>query len=393
MKIAYFDCFSGISGDMILGALIDAGLELKELETGLNGLSVRGFRLRAEKTSRRGITGTKVTVEIDESHTERHLKDIAGIVDRSDLDEDIKSLGKRIFTDLAVTEARIHGKSVNDVHFHEISAVDSIVDVIGAIVGLKKLGVKTVYASKINVGTGFVECGHGTLPVPAPATLDLLKGIPIYSTGILAELATPTGIAIIKNVAKGFGVMPDMKVEAIGYGAGFRDIDAPNLLRVYIGESCENGYEKDTALLIEANIDNMNPEIFGYVSEKLLNQGALDVFMTPIYMKKNRPGTLLSVLTTAGSLQEMLSMVFSETTTLGVRIHSVQRTKLVRETISIKTRLGEIRVKVGRIGREIKNIAAEYEDCRQIADREGMPLKDVYQEAEATARDVLRRDN
>lgn len=391
MKIAYFDCFSGVSGDMILGALVDAGLEVSELEAELRGLPLRGFRLRAEKATRRGISGTKFNVITDEHDVERHLPDLNGIIDRSSFSDDIKESCKRIFAELATVEAGIHDKSVEQVHFHEISGLDSIVDVVGSLVGLKKLGIEAVHASRIHVGTGFVECRHGTLPVPAPATLELLKGIPVYSKGIESELATPTGVAILKNVAKGFGAMPEMTVEKIGYGAGSRELEIPNLLRVCIGETCRDRYAGDEVLLLETNIDDMNPEFFGHVSERLLMQGALDVFMTPIYMKKNRPATLLSVLATKEKLDGILSTVFSETTTLGVRIHSVDRKVLARETISVKTALGDVRVKVGRIGGEVKTIAPEYEDCREIAARHGVPLKDVYEAAKAVCRETLLR--
>lgn len=392
MKTAYFDCFSGVSGDMILGSLVDAGLEIGELESELSKLPVRGFRLQAEKTTRRGISGTRFSVDIKEHLVERHLQDINDIVDRSTLSDDIKSSSKRIFMELAGIEARIHNKSVAEVHFHDISALDSIIDVVGSLVGLKKLGIEAVYVSRIHVGTGFVECRHGTLPVPAPATLDLLKGIPVYSKGVDSELATPTGVGILKNVARGFGAMPEMTIEKIGYGAGSRELEIPNLLRVCIGETCQDRYAGDEALLVETNIDDMNPEFFSYVSEQLLAQGALDVFMTPIYMKKNRPATLLSVLTARDKLDGILSTIFSETTTLGVRIHSLDRRKLEREIVSVKTNLGDVRVKVGKIGERVKTIAPEYEDCREIASRRGIPLKDVYKAAEAAFKDLLPGD-
>jgi pyridinium-3,5-bisthiocarboxylic acid mononucleotide nickel chelatase len=389
LKIAYFDCFSGVSGDMILGALVDAGLGVSDLEAELSYLPVRGFRLQAEKTTRRGISGTKLNVITEEHHTERHLPDMNEIIDRSALSDDIKDSSKSIFAELAGVEARIHHKSVDEVHFHEISGLDSIVDVVGSLVGLKKLGIEAVHASRIHVGTGFIECRHGTLPVPAPATLELLKGVPVYSKGIESELATPTGVAILKSVSKGFGPMPDMTIERVGYGAGSRELEIPNLLRLCIGETCQDRYAGDEVLLIETNIDDMNPEFFGHVSERLLMQGALDVFMTPIYMKKNRPATLFSVLTAKEKLDGILSTVFSETTTLGVRIHSVDRRVLSRETISVRTTLGDVRVKVGRIGGEIKTIAPEYEDCREIAARRGVPLKDVYETAKAACREAL----
>jgi len=391
LRIAYFDCFSGVSGDMILGALVDVGLEVSELEAELGQLPVWGFRLQAEKTTRCGISGTRLKVVTEEHRAERHLPDMNEIIDRSALSDDIKSSAKRVFAELAAVEAKIHYKAIDDVHFHEISGLDSIVDVVGSLVGLKKLGIEEVHASRIHVGTGFVECRHGTLPVPAPATLELLKGVPVYSKGIESELATPTGVAILKSVSKGFGPMPDMTVEKIGYGAGSRELEIPNLLRICIGETRQDTYAGDEVILLETNIDDMNPEFFGHVSERLLTQGALDVFMTPIYMKKNRPATLLSVLTAKDKLDGILLTVFSETTTLGVRIHSVDRKVLGRETILVRTTLGDVRVKVGRIGGEVKTIAPEYEDCREIAARQGVPLKDVYEAAKAACRETLLR--
>ncbi len=389
MKIAYFDCFSGISGDMILGALIDAGLNLKELDLELSKLNISGFKLKAEKTEKLGISGTKFIVETSEQHMERHLKDIIKIVDQSDLSTDVKGLSKKIFKELAIVEAKIHNKSIEEIHFHEVGGLDSIVDVIGSLIGIKKLGIEAVYSSKIHVGTGFVECEHGTIPVPAPATLELLKGMPIYSKSIEAELVTPTGACILKTLSKSFGVMPEMKVRKIGYGAGSRDLEIPNLLRVYIGQTNPGEYEEDEVILIETNLDDMNPELFDYTCEMLLKQGVLDVFMTPIFMKKTRPATMLSVLLTADKLEEVLSIIFTETTTLGVRIQRLERKKLVREVISVRTKFGEIKVKVSRIGKQIKNIAPEYEDCKEIASRQQIPLKNVYDEARGSAQKML----
>jgi len=389
MKIAYFDCFSGVSGDMILGALIDAGLNIRELEAELGKLKLSGYKIKTEKTARKGISGTKFGVEIIEQNVKRKLKDIVEIVDQSELDDDIKELSKKTFQELAIVEAQIHGKGVEEVHFHEVGGLDSIIDVIGSFIGIKKLGIEVAYSSKIHVGTGFLECRHGILPVPAPATLAMLKGIPIYSRGIEAELATPTGVCVLKTLAKSFGIMPEMKVEKVGYGAGSRELEIPNLLRVYVGETNEGEYEKDEIILIETNIDNMNPELLAYASEILLKQGALDVFMTPIFMKKNRPGTMLSVLTTWDKLDEALSTVFTEITTLGVRIHRLERKKLSREVVPMKTRFGEIKVKIGKMGNQIKNIAPEYESCKEIAVKQGIPLKDVYSEAKEAARKAL----
>ncbi len=389
MKVAYFDCFSGVSGDMILGALIDAGLGLEELEEELGKLGISGYKLRTEKTVRKGISGTKFSVSIDERNVDRSLKDIVEILDCSGLDDGIKASGKKVFRELAVVEAKVHNKDIEKIRFHEVGGLDSVIDVIGSLIGIKKLGIEAVHSSKFRVGRGFIECEHGTIPVPAPATLELLKEIPVCSNDIQAELVTPTGIAILKNLSKSFGVMPEMKIEKIGYGAGSRELEIPNLLRVCVGEINAQEYEKDEAILIETNLDNMNPEFFDYTCEMLLKQGALDVFMTPVYMKKNRPGTMLSVLATPDKLDEVVSTIFAETTTLGVRIHSVERKKLVREVVPVKTRFGEMKVKVSKAGGEVKNIAPEYEDCRKIALKQGIPLKDVYEEVKKIAQEAL----
>ncbi len=389
MKVAYFDCFSGVSGDMILGALIDAGLDPKDLESGLSKLKISGFSLQTQKTIRKGISGTKLSIDIDKHHVKRSLKDILEIIAQSDLGDDIKASGKKIFKELATVEAKIHNKKIEKVRFHELGALDSIIDVVGSLIALKRLGIDEVYSSKIHVGTGFVESTHGSIPVPAPATLELLKGIPIYSSGIDAELVTPTGIAILKNLSRTFGVLPEMKVKKIGYGAGSRELEIPNLLRVYLGKIDKTKYEKDEVILIETNLDNMNPEFFDYTTEMLLKQGALDVFMTPVLMKKNRPGTMLSVLTAPDKLDEILSIIFAETTTLGVRIQHLERKILLRETIRVKTRFGQINVKLSKVGEQIKNIAPEYEDCKKIAAKKAIPLKDIYDEAKRAALKAL----
>ena len=389
MRVAYFDCFSGASGDMILGALIDAGLDLEELESELGRLKVSGYKIKAERAIRKGISGIKFSVDVTEQDVERRLEDIIEIIDQSDLDDDVKNLSKKILVELAAIEAKIHNKNVEDICFHEVGGLDSIIDLIGSLIGIRKLGIEAIYSSKIHVGTGFVECRHGILPIPAPATLELLKDIPIYSKGIEAELTTPTGAAILKTVTKGFGVMPEMKVEKIGYGAGSRDLEIPNLLRIYIGETSDEKYEEDEVILVETNIDDINPEFFDYVSESLLRKGSLDVFMTPIFMKKNRLGTMLSILTTLDKLDEILSTIFTETTTLGVRIHRLERKKLAREIISVGTRFGDIKVKMGKFRGQIKNISPEYENCKEIAVKQGIPLKDVYDEAKEAARRAL----
>ena len=390
MKTLFFDCFSGISGDMILGALIDAGLDIKELESELAKLNVPGYAISAEKTVRNGITGTKFSVNVsDKEQGHRHLKDILGIIDGSTLDDEVKELSKQTFTRLAEVEAGIHGESIESVHFHEVGGLDSIVDIIGAFIGIKKLGIEAVYASKVHLGTGFVNSQHGKIPVPAPATLAMLKGVPVYSIGIRSELTTPTGAAILVTIARAFGDMPQMNVEQIGYGAGSRELEIPNLLRAYIGETESSSYISENLVLIETNIDDMNPQIFDHVSNLLFEKGSLDVFMTPIQMKKNRPATMLSVLTSPEKLDDALSTIFAETTTLGVRINRLERVCLDREFLSVETDYGPIKVKVSRSGDRVLNIAPEYEECRAAALKQGVPLKDVYDEAKRAAREKL----
>jgi len=390
VKIAYFDCFSGVSGDMILGALLDAGLDIQELESELGKLKISGYKIKTEQTARKGISGTKFSVDVIEQNARKRLKDIVEIADQSDLDDDIKDLSKKTFKELATVEAKLHGKSIEAIHFHEVGGLDSIIDVIGSFIGIKKLGIEATYSSKIHVGTGFLECRHGVLPVPAPATLELLKGIPIYSKGIEAELATPTGVCILKTLSQRFGIMPEMKVEKVGYGAGSRELEIPNLLRVYVGESDEDEYEKDEVILIETNIDDMNPEFYEYIMARLFENDAVDVFLTPIQMKRARPATLLTVIVAAENLSRVLEVIFSETTTLGVRTHEARRYKLAREGIVVETEHGKIKVKLGKLEGAVVNFAPEYEDCRRVADEKHIPIKRVYEAAKQAAVKMTR---
>lgn len=386
MKIAYFDCFAGVSGDMILGAMIDAGLKKESLESELAKLKVKDFKIKARKVIKGNISATKVTVDIEQKYRPRKLKSIIQLIDRSKLDNEVKVLSKRAFEELAKVEAKIHGQKKEEVHFHEVGALDSLVDTVGAFIGLKKIGVDVVYASQLHLGRGFIKCAHGTLPVPAPATAALLEGIPIYSHGLDAELVTPTGAAILKSCAKSFGPMPRMRISAIGYGAGDKKLPIPNLLRLFLGETDVGaGYIQEDVVLLETNIDDMAPEIFSYVVEQLTRLGALDVYMTPICMKKNRIGTMLSVLTTQDELERTLATIFAETTTLGVRVRQLQRYKLAREIISVQTKYGKVKVKLARHSGKLKNIAPEYEDCKKISNKRGVPFKDVYDEAKKAA--------
>ena len=392
MKIAYFDCFSGISGDMISGALLDAGLKKEDLEKELSKLNLSGYRLEVKKTTKRGLTATQVKVEIEERGVERKLRDIINGIENSKLEEEDKKQIKKIFYKIGEAEAQIHQKDIKDIHFHEVGGMDSIIDITSAVLGLRILGIKEVYSSALPLGNGFVKCAHGNIPVPAPATLEILKGIPVYSSGIKSEMVTPTGAGIISSFAKKFGEMPLMKVERIGYGSGEKDFTIPNILRVNIGEkilkdgNIADDYIYDEATLIESNIDDMNPEFYDYIMDRLFLLGALDVFLTPIRMKKNRPAHMLSIIVYKQNLKEILEVLFSESTTLGVRIREVKRLRLAQKNFITETKYGKIRVKVGMFKGEIKNIAPEYENCKKIAKQHQIPLKEVYEEAKKIIR-------
>ena len=392
MKIAYFDCFSGISGDMAVGALLDAGLKVEALEKELKKLGLSGYQLEVNKVVKKGISATQFKVKIKEEGVERRFRDILDILEKSKLDEEVKRETKKIFFNIAQAESKIHQKDIDKIHFHEIGGLDSIIDITSAVIGVKTLGIEEIYSSALPVGKGFVKCAHGLIPVPAPATLELLKNIPIYSGGIESEMITPTGAAIISTLAKNFGERPLMKIERIGYGAGEKEFAIPNLLRVSIGEKVLNdgnlkdGYVNDEAVLIETNIDDMNPEFYDYIMDQLFSQGALDVFLTPIQMKKNRPAHMLSVIVYEQNLKEILDVLFSESTTLGVRIGEIKRLRLAQQNFIAETKHGKIKVKVGIFEGEIKNIAPEYEDCKKIAKQHKIPLKEVYEEAKKVIR-------
>lgn len=396
MKIAYFDCFSGISGDMTVGALLDAGLKIETLEKELKKLSLSGYQLEVKKVVKKGISATQFKVKIKEEGVERRFKDILTILEKSKLDEEIKKDTKKIFFNIAQAESKIHQKDIDKIHFHEIGGLDSIVDITSAVIGIKTLGIEEIHSSALPVGKGFVKCAHGVIPVPAPATLELLKNIPTYSGGIESEMITPTGAAIISTLAKSFGKQPLMKIERIGYGAGEKEFTIPNLLRINIGEKIakdkdfKDDYISDEAVLIETNIDDMNPEFYDYIMDKLFSQGALDVFLTPIQMKKNRPAHMLSIIVYEQNLKEILEVLFSESTTLGVRVREVKRLRLGQQNFMVETKYGKIKVKVGMFKGEIKNIAPEYEDCKKMAKQHQVPLKEVYEEAKKVTYNKLR---
>lgn len=397
MKVAYFDCFSGISGDMTVGALIDAGLKIETLEKELKKLGLSGYQLEIKIVVKKGISATQFKVKIKEEGVERRFKDILTILEKSKLDEEIKKDTKKIFFNIAQAESKIHQKDIDKIHFHEIGGLDSIVDITSAVIGIKTLGIEEIHSSALPVGKGFVKCAHGVIPVPAPATLELLKNIPTYSGGIESEMITPTGAAIISTLAKSFGKQPLMKIERIGYGAGEKEFTIPNLLRINIGEKIakdkdfKDDYISDEAVLIETNIDDMNPEFYDYIMDKLFSQGALDVFLTPIQMKKNRPAHMLSIIVYEQNLKEILEVLFSESTTLGVRIREVKRLRLGQQNFIAETKYGKIRVKVGIFKGEIKNIAPEYEDCKKMAKKHKVPLKEVYEEAKCSVQRIADR--
>ena len=433
MRIAYLECFSGISGDMFLGALVDAGVPPKLLEDTVAALKV-GAKLEISKVTRSGISATKVDVWVDgekdmpreeywaqkdaqhthshrhdhhhgEGHTHSHshshtestehkhthehahrgLTEIRQIIGAAAISESAKKNAIRIFEALGTAEAKIHNISMDSIHFHEVGAVDAIIDVVCAAVGAEALGVDEIICSPLNVGGGTVKCAHGTFPVPAPATLELLKEAPVYSSGVQAELVTPTGAAIVRTLASRFASFPELKIDKAAYGAGSRDFPGhPNVLRVVIGEvrsMLATKTNAETISVLEANLDDLNPQVFGYVMDRLLEDGALDVFGMPVQMKKNRPGTLLTVLCKPEDAAKLMQLIFAESTTLGVRRRDEVRQTLARRWESVRTEWGEVRIKIASMNGTVTNYAPEYEDCRKIAAEHHVPLKTVMQEA------------
>ena len=382
MTLAYFDCFSGISGDMTLGALVDAGVSIDALRAELAKLNLSGYEIKAEKVKRSGLAATKVHVLLDgKKQPARYLTDIRKLIEASSLSSSVKEKSMNIFERLARAEATVHGTSLDNVHFHEVGAVDAIVDIAGSIIGLEMLGISNVAASPINLGSGTIKTLHGTLPVPAPATAELLRGIPSYGSTIPFELTTPTGAVILSAVSSFFGPMPQMRISRQAHGAGGKEIPGqPNVLRLIIGEPAA-AYEEDSSIVIETNIDDMNPQVYDYIIEKLMKQGAQDVYLTPIIMKKGRPAILLSVLTERLKSDQVLETIFRETTSIGARIQEVARKKLSREIKEVDTIYGKIRMKISRHGDKILTATPEYDDCRRIAEEKQVPLKTVLEEA------------
>lgn len=384
MTLAYFDCFSGISGDMTLGALVDAGLPIEVLRSELAKLKLPGYEITSEKVKRSGLSATKIHVVLDKKEQPaRHLSDIEKIINSATLFPAVKQKSLSIFHRLAEVEAKVHGTTPDKVHFHEVGAVDAIVDIVGSVIGLEHLGITEIIGSPVNVGSGTIHTAHGKLPVPAPATAELLTGIPLYSSSITFELTTPTGAAIISTLASSFGPLPQMTMNRIAYGAGNKDIPGqPNVLRLMIGEPV-SAYEEDTSIVIESNIDDMNPQIYGHLIDTLMARGAHDVYLTPIIMKKGRPAILLSVLTDKSKSTEILDTIFRETTSIGVRIQEVGRKKLSREVRTVETPYGKIRIKISKRGDEIMTVTPEYDDCKRLAEEKQVPLKTVMDEAKA----------
>jgi pyridinium-3,5-bisthiocarboxylic acid mononucleotide nickel chelatase len=381
IRIAYFDCFSGISGDMVLGALVDAGADLRAIEADLRKLGLENWSISAEKVKRGPLFATHVKVETQEDHHHRGLSTILKRIEDARLAPRAADRARKIFTRLAEAEAKVHQIPVDQVHFHEVGAVDSILDIVGAAIGFELLGIDEFACSALDVGAGHAKAAHGVLPVPAPATAELLRGAPMYGSGIAHELVTPTGAAIATTLATHYAGIPEMNLRAIGCGAGSADLqEKPNVLRLLIGEraASEPGEHWDSPVtVIETNLDDMSPQIYGYFAEKALAAGALDVFSTPVQMKKNRPGLLVTLLSEPANVTRLMDLVFRETTTLGVRIYEVRRKILDRELIPVATPFGEVRMKISRINGTVLNATPEYDDCQRIAAEKNIPLKQV----------------
>jgi uncharacterized protein (TIGR00299 family) protein len=387
MKTLYFDCFAGASGDMILGALIAAGLEPDAFKQQLALLNVEGYAIDFDAVDRSGISATYARVQTGKEHAHRHLSDILKIIYNSGLSNGVKERSAGIFTRLAEAEARVHNQPVESVHFHEVGALDAIVDVVGAAIGFEMLGIERFVASPLHVGSGTVNMEHGRFPVPPPAVAELLKGVPFYSTEIVGELVTPTGAAIISTVCSDYGPIPRMKLLQTGYGAGTRQYEKfPNVLRVLIGEDQPAADVSDTEQLwmIETNIDDISPQILGHVMERAFDLGALDCYFTSVQMKKNRPGVLLSILCRNEQRSALSELLFAETTTLGLRAYEVERRAMQRQIVAVETQYGPIDVKVARLNGHVIKAMPEYDQCREAARNAEVPLR-IVEEAARTA--------
>ena len=382
MKIGYFDCFSGISGDMCLGALVDVGVPLETIREGLGRLPLSGYALRTEKVSRAGIAATQVKIVLNPSESPAHrgLKDVLEIIRAGNLPEGAERKACDVFRALAEAEARVHGTDPDSVHFHEVGAVDAICDIVGTVIGLNFLGLDEVLFSTVSLGGGTVSTAHGALPVPAPATAELLRGLPTRGGPVEFELATPTGAALLRSLGRPSPHWPDMCIEQIGYGAGARDAaEIPNVLRLAVGDTASGTQtESDHVWVLEVNLDDMTGEQVGFCTETLLNAGALDAYTTPIQMKKGRPGVKLTILCAPDGLSTMEEALWRHTTTLGIRRTLWQRSKLRRRIETVHTQWGEVRIKLAYLGDELVRCEPEYEDCRRIAESANLPLSEVY---------------
>jgi len=379
MNIAYFDCFSGAGGDMIVAALIDAGADADALRKGLSALKIGGYDLSIERVTKQGLAATRFDVQLDADSPQphRHLRHVLEILKSSALSEGVRAKACRVFQRLAEAEAAVHGTTVEKVHFHEVGAVDAIVDVVGAVLALEILHVDRVVCSPIPTGSGTVTCDHGVLPIPAPATARLLHGVPLAACDEVGELTTPTAAAVLTTLSSAFGPIPQMTLTAVGYGAGTRDgRTRPNVLRIFIGEGLEEHGDVDQIVMLETNLDDASPEVIGYCMERLLGEGALDVYSVPIQMKKQRPGVVLTVLCEVGKVSAMEGILFAETPTFGIRRRTVERTKLHRRFETVTTAFGDIRMKVGE--REgVVTASPEFEDCKAAALKHGVALREV----------------
>ena len=405
MRIAYFDCFSGAGGEMILGALLDAGLSLERLRDELAKLGLSHCEVNVEKVVRKGIGGSRAIVIVDDLHhhdTGRRLflsapegggepgrrsHRLEEIIGTSSLDDAVKQKSLTIFRRLAEAEAKVRRTTIDQIHFHEAGAMDAVIAVVGSVAGLAALGIERVYCSPLHVGTGTVECAHGISPVPDPLTAELIKGKPFHSTGAAGELLTPAGAAILTTISSNFGPSPPMTMEQIGYGAGTLDHDIPNLLRIMIGEAQGElrGYEKEHIAVLETNIDDMNPQMYDYLMSRMLEMGALDVFLSPVQMKKNRPGTLVTVICQPHLVERFTDFVLRETTTIGLRWRLENHLKADGTIREVRTQYGPVRCKVAETNERITNISPEYEDCKRIALEKKVPLKEVMEAAKAAA--------
>ncbi len=395
MKTLYLDAFAGISGDMMLGALSDLGVPLEVYRTVASRLGLSEVEISAGRTERKSIGAAKIHVHAPERGVVRTYAHIKSLIEKSALHEGVKEKSQRIFALIAEAESRIHSRSIDQVHFHELGSADTLVDVAGTAAGLQHLGVEELLCSPLPMGTGMVKTHHGILPIPAPAVVEILKDVPVYSSGIPTEIVTPTGAAIVAALAADFCLLPPMRIQAVGYGAGDRDLEIPNLLRAFLGEreGASRGRARERRLVFSANIDDMNPELYPYVTEKLFEAGAEDVWLYPIQMKKSRPAVTLSVLVPPAREEDIKEVLFAETKTLGMRIAEVDKEYLDREIIQVETSFGRLRVKLARQQGRPVNIAPEYEDCRKAAAASGVPLKDVYAAAEEAARSLLAAED